>query len=61
MDDKEILGSGMFTIDGNVLYSSLPSNTLFSRMNEFQVRSEEKLIEVKKMYFELENNEKFIS
>ncbi|MFX0035389.1 MAG: hypothetical protein ACFE9I_07095 [Candidatus Hermodarchaeota archaeon] len=61
VDDKEILGSGMFTIDGNVLYSSLPSNTLFSIMNEFQVRSEEKLIEVKNMYFELENNEKFIS
>ena len=61
VDDKEILGSGMFTVDGNMLYSSLPSNTLFSIIKEFEVRSEKKLSSLKKMYLELENNEKFIS
>ncbi|MFX0006165.1 MAG: hypothetical protein ACFFA7_15925 [Promethearchaeota archaeon] len=58
VDDKEILGSGMFTTDGHILYSSLPSNTLFSIMKEFEVRTEKKLSNLKKMYLELENNQK---
>ena len=61
VDDKEILGSGIFTIDGTVLYSSLPSNTLFSITKEFEVRSEKKLSSLKKMYLELENNQKICS
>jgi len=61
VDDKEILGSGIFTIDGSVLYSSLPSNTLFSITKEFEVRSEKKLSSLKKMYLELENNQKICS
>jgi hypothetical protein len=61
VDDKEILGSGMFTVDGHVLYSSLPSNTLFSITKEFEVRSEKKLSSLKKMYLELENNQKICS
>jgi hypothetical protein len=61
VDDKEILGSGIFTTDGTVLYSSLPSNTLFSITKEFEVRSEKKLSSLKKMYLELENNQKICS
>ena len=61
VDDKEVLGSGIFTVDGNVLYSSLPSNTLFSIIKEFEVRSEKKLSSLKKMYLELENNQKICS
>jgi hypothetical protein len=61
VDNKEILGSGMFTVDGHVLYSSLPSNTLFSITKEFEVRSEKKLSSLKKMYLELENNQKICS
>ncbi|MFX0134172.1 MAG: hypothetical protein ACFFDN_11060 [Candidatus Hodarchaeota archaeon] len=61
VDDKEILGSGMFTVDGTVLYSSLPSNTLFSIIKEFEVRNEKKLSSLKKMYLELENNQKICS
>ncbi len=61
VDDKEILGSGIFTVDGNVLYSSLPSATLFSITQEFEVRSEKKLSSLKKMYLELENNQKICS
>ncbi|MHA2035447.1 MAG: hypothetical protein ACW98X_03375 [Promethearchaeota archaeon] len=61
VDDKEILGSGIFTTDGTVLYSSLPSNTLFSIIKEFEVRSEKKLSSLKKMYLELENNQKICS
>ncbi|MFX1279236.1 MAG: hypothetical protein ACFFA3_07450 [Promethearchaeota archaeon] len=61
VDDREILGSGIFTTDGNVLYSSLPSTTLFSITKEFEVRSEKKLSALKKMYLELENNQKICS
>ena len=61
VDDKEILGSGIFSIEGKVLYSSLPQTTLFNTIREFEVRSERNLVIVKQMYLELENNEKFIS
>ncbi|NVM37993.1 MAG: hypothetical protein HWN81_20535 [Candidatus Lokiarchaeota archaeon] len=61
VDDKEILGSGLFNVDGHVLYSSLPSNTLFSIIKEFEVRSEKKLSSLKKMYLELENDQKICS
>lgn len=61
VDDKEVLGSGIFTVDGNVLYSSLPSNTLFSIIREFEARSSQKLSSLKKMYLELENNQKICS
>ncbi|MFX1278864.1 MAG: hypothetical protein ACFFA3_05555 [Promethearchaeota archaeon] len=61
VDDKEVIGSGIFSEEGKVLYSSLPQTTLFNTMKEFEVRNEKNLISVKKMYLELENNEKFIS
>ena len=61
VDDKEILGTGLFNVDGHVLYSSLPSNTLFSIIKEFEVRSEKKLSSLRKMYLELENNHKICS
>jgi len=61
VDDKEVLGSGILTLQGKVLYSSLPQTTLFNTIREFEVRSEKNLVSVKKMYLELENNEKFIS
>ncbi len=61
VDDKEILGSGIFTVDGHILFSSLPSNTLFSIMKEFEVRSKKKLSSLKKMYLELENDQKICS
>ncbi len=61
VDDKEVIGSGIFSIEGKVLYSSLPQTTLFNTIREFEVRSEKNLVSVKKMYLELENNEKFIS
>ncbi|MFW9873840.1 MAG: hypothetical protein ACFFG0_12100 [Candidatus Thorarchaeota archaeon] len=61
VDDKEIIGSGIFSEEGKVLYSSLPQTTLFNTMKEFEVRSERNLVSVQKMYLELENREKFIS
>ncbi len=61
VDDKEVIGSGIFSEEGKVLYSSLPQTTLFNTMREFEVRSERNLVSVKQMYLELENSEKFIS
>ena len=61
VDDKEVIGSGIFSEEGKVLYSSLPQTTLFNTMKEFEVRSERNLVSVKQMYLELENSEKFIS
>jgi len=61
VDGREILGSGIFTVNGHVLYSSLPSNTLFTIMKEFEVRTEKKLSNLKKMFLELENNQKIFS
>lgn len=61
VDNKEIIGSGVFTLSGRVLYSSLPQTTLFNTIREFEVRSEKNLISVNKMYLELDNSEKFIS
>jgi len=61
VDDKEVIGSGIFTIEGKVLYSSLPQTTLFNTIREFEVRNEKNLIVLTKMYLELENSEKFIS
>lgn len=61
VDDVEILGSGLFTLEGRVLYSSLPKGTLTNVMREFEARSEKKLTQIKKMFLELENNEKICS
>ncbi|MFX1302096.1 MAG: hypothetical protein ACFFBV_09065 [Promethearchaeota archaeon] len=61
VDDKEILGSGMFSEDGHVIYSSLPNLTLFSIIKEFEVRREKRLNRLKKMYLELDNNQKICS
>jgi len=61
VDDREILGSAVFTTKGNVLYSSIPDNTLIDTMSEFEVRSKEKLHSITKMFLELKNHQKVCS
>lgn len=61
LDDKDILGAGLFTIQGRVLYSSLPQNTLFSTIRELEVRDEKKLTGVKRLFLQLENDQKVCS
>jgi len=61
VDDREILGSAMFTTKGNVLYSSIPDSTLINTMSEFEVRSKEKLHRITKMFLELRNHQKVCS
>lgn len=61
VDDKEILGTGLLTIQGKVIYSSLPQSTLFNTIREFEVREEKHLIGVKKMLLQLQNDQKVCS
>ena len=61
IDDREILGSAMFTTEGSVLYSSISHNTLIDTIREFEVRSKEKLHSIKKMFLELNNHQKVCS
>ncbi len=58
VDDREILGDGIFTIDGHILYSSLPTNNLSSIIREIKVRDEMKVISFKNLYLELQDNQK---
>ena len=57
VDDKEILGSALFSIDGTIMYSSLSTDTLFNTIREFEVRKEEKLVEISRIYLVLENDQ----
>ncbi|MGV9172006.1 MAG: hypothetical protein ACOC44_09525 [Promethearchaeia archaeon] len=61
VDNVQVLGSAIFTVKGKVLYSSLPDNELFDTIKEFKVRNEENLINIKKMFLELENKRKVFS
>ncbi len=61
VDSKEILGSALFTLEGQVLYSSLLLSTLFNTIREFEVRNEKNLIQVKKYFLVLANNQKIFS
>ncbi len=59
--ETEVLGTAILSEDGNVLYSSLPQDAISSTMKEFEVRNEKKLVPVKKMFLEFDNNEKICS
>ncbi len=61
VDDKEILGTAILKFDGKVIYSSLPNTTLAHTIKEFEVRNTKELVSVKKMFLELENNQKVCS
>ncbi len=61
VDGEEILGSALFTLEGQVLYSSLLLSTLFNTIREFEVRNKKKLIQVKKYFLVLANNQKIFS
>ncbi|MFX1443989.1 MAG: hypothetical protein ACFFHV_11285 [Promethearchaeota archaeon] len=61
VNNDEILGSALFTIEGRVLYSSLPLSTLHNTIREFEVRNEENLIQVEKYFLVLANKQKIFS
>jgi len=58
VDDKEILGSAIFTVEGTVLYTSISQDTLLNTIREFEVRDEKKLHSISRMFLELRNRQK---
>jgi len=61
VDDNEILGSGLFTLEGKVIYSSLPHMTLFNTIREFESRDQNKLSSIRRMLLELDDEQKVCS
>ena len=61
VDDIEIIGSAIFTVEGKVLYSSIPHSTLFNTIKEFEVRNEKGMLSIIKMFLELQNHQKVCS
>ncbi|MFX1444009.1 MAG: hypothetical protein ACFFHV_11385 [Promethearchaeota archaeon] len=61
VNNIDILGSALFTLEGKVLYSSLPMGTLNITIREFEVRNEKNLIQVEKFFLILKNKQKIFS
>ena len=61
VDDREILGSAIFTTEGKVLYTSIPQKTLLNTIREFEIRNEKNVHSVIKMFLELRNQQKVCS
>jgi len=61
VDDYEIIGSAIFTVEGKVLYSSIPHSALFNTIKEFEVRNEKGMHSIIKMFLELKNHQKVCS
>ena len=61
VDDREILGTAVFTNKGKVIYASVPSDILFNIIKEFEVRREKQLQDIDKMFLELKNRQKVCS
>jgi hypothetical protein len=61
VDDREILGSAIFTIEGRVLYTSIPQKTLLNTIREFEIRNEKNVHSVIRMFLELKNQQKVCS
>jgi len=60
-EDGVILGGTLFNQKGNVLYFSLPDEIFFNMIHQFELQKEDHEIKLKKMIFELENNQKVFS
>ena len=57
VDDEEVIGSALFSIEGKIIYSSLPTDSLFNTIREFEVRKEENLVEISRIFLVLENDQ----
>jgi hypothetical protein len=58
---NDTMGSAIFTLEGKVVYSSLPLDTLYNTIREFETRNEKNLILVKKLFLLLENDHKIFT
>ncbi len=60
-EDGAILGGTLFNQKGNVLYFSLPNEIFLKMIHQFELQKADHEIKLKKMIFELENNQKIFS
>ncbi|MFX1311803.1 MAG: hypothetical protein ACFFHD_04200 [Promethearchaeota archaeon] len=60
-EDGVILGGTLFNQKGNVLYFSLPDEIFLNMIHQFELQKEDHEIKLKKMIFELENNQKIFA
>jgi hypothetical protein len=58
IDEREILGTAIFTEKGKLIYASIPSNILFNIIKEFEVRMEKHIQDITKMYIEVKHHQK---
>jgi len=58
IDDREIIGTAVFTNRGNLIYASVPSNVIFNVIKEFEILRERQLQDITKMYIEAKNHQK---
>ena len=58
--ENEILGAALFSINGNVIYSSLPQEILLSSLKELEIRYTI-ANEFNTTFYSLENNQKIFS
>ncbi|MHA2184521.1 MAG: hypothetical protein ACXAAI_05915 [Promethearchaeota archaeon] len=61
VDDREILGTAIFTKKGKVIYASIPPDLLFNIIREFEIRNEKQLQDIDKMFLEMKNHQKIYS
>ncbi len=60
-EDGVILGGTLFNQKGNVLHFSLPDEIFLNIIHQFELQKEDHDIKLKKMIFELENNQKIFT
>ncbi|MFX1574787.1 MAG: hypothetical protein ACFFB0_18785 [Promethearchaeota archaeon] len=60
-EEKIILGGSLFNQKGSVLYFSLPDEIFLNMINQFELQKVDQEIKLKKMIFELDNNQKIIT
>jgi len=61
VDDREILGSALFDINGKLLFALIPEKILSNVIREFEVRRKNKLPITVKMFLELRDHQKICS
>jgi hypothetical protein len=59
IDDREILGVAIFDDEWNVIFASIPSDSLFNLFNEINLRRETQIRDITKFYVELKNQQKY--
>ncbi len=61
VNENEILGAAVISIKGNVIYSSLPGKILVNILNEIEIRSKGKELDISGIIYTLKSGQKILS